>query len=288
MGAITGHCFNPCFRGTRSRTRAFFPAPPEFYLSFNPCFRGTRSRTSEASLDIPRPSVSILVFVELALGPEFMQPDSITTRQFQSLFSWNSLSDTGNHFANAYIGMFQSLFSWNSLSDTEPISESFVFSPCFNPCFRGTRSRTDAREVLPVQEISMFQSLFSWNSLSDFFPRFPPACRRCFNPCFRGTRSRTSILGTEAVPVLTFQSLFSWNSLSDAGCSGSRCLRTACFNPCFRGTRSRTPQSDRGYPGRQRFNPCFRGTRSRTKISSPICKTNQGFNPCFRGTRSRT
>jgi len=85
-------CFNPCFFGTRLRTRnsaryyicgdvsilvflelAFGPfrnlVPFRLYPSFNPCFFGTRLRTLIAALGCP-----------------------ISTR-FQSLFFWNSPSD---------------------------------------------------------------------------------------------------------------------------------------------------------------------------------------------------
>ena len=65
-------------------------------FSFNPCFRGTRSRTAGAIVSsIPEVRcVSILVFVELALGLHGRVEAFRTARcMFQSLFSWNSLSD---------------------------------------------------------------------------------------------------------------------------------------------------------------------------------------------------
>ena len=84
--------------------------------------------------------VSILVFVELALG-RGREKRSLGMQGFQSLFSWNSLSDFGIDRIGRTTEMFQSLFSWNSLSDDEELS---VIMPkeSFNPCFRGTRSRT--------------------------------------------------------------------------------------------------------------------------------------------------
>ena len=87
---------------------------------FNPCFRGTRSRTLRLSCTRYSP-----------------------VAEFQSLFSWNSLSDLTNFGRYVRPLLFQSLFSWNSLSDICPNSRH-LSSGCW-----------------------MFQSLFSWNSLSD-------------------------------------------------------------------------------------------------------------------------
>ena len=44
--------------------------------------------------------VSILVFVELALGLRDQVGDRIVNIRFQSLFSWNSLSDENRIFQN--------------------------------------------------------------------------------------------------------------------------------------------------------------------------------------------
>ena len=114
--------------------------------------------------------VSILVFVELALGPILDNPYCIHKPRFQSLFSWNSPSDqifllvcvyepivsilvfvelalghTKNTATEIQRALFQSLFSWNSPSD------------------RGNRLRPSVPEL--------FQSLFSWNSPSDVVSR---------------------------------------------------------------------------------------------------------------------
>ena len=113
------HRFNPCFRGTRPRT-ANLVKGQKADLSFNPCFRGTRPRTKkmEGSFGLVRmfqslfswnsPSdrsghrrhrhdqaVSILVFVELALGLQHDGRLLMADFSFQSLFSWNSPSDPG-------------------------------------------------------------------------------------------------------------------------------------------------------------------------------------------------
>ena len=60
---------------------------------------------------------------------------------FQSLFSWNSLSDCVRSLSLQFYILFQSLFSWNSLSDVVGVCLDYF--------------------------VLMFQSLFSWNSLSD-------------------------------------------------------------------------------------------------------------------------
>ena len=145
--------------------------------------------------------VSILVFVELALGRWYLDYDLKLYSQFQSLFLWNSLSDVEDKkdllcrpavsilvfvelalgltaiIARAAAIMFQSLFLWNSLSDdldALPIGpglsvsilvfvelalgrgnglSSNLTTPCFNPCFCGTRSRT---LLVPVGLLSDF------------------------------------------------------------------------------------------------------------------------------------
>ena len=85
----------------------------------------------------------------------------------------------------------------------------------FNPCFRGTCSRTPFLETM-LRFLFRFQSLFSWNLLSNSAPAEVISLKTCFNPCFRGTCSRTEnfVLGI--------------------------CLGPRSFNPCFRGTCSRT------------------------------------------------
>ena len=139
----------------------------DFPMGFNPCFRGTRPRTR--------------------VDPCGPQEHNL----FQSLFSWNSPSDTRADRRALVILWFQSLFSWNSPSDGDDVIDRhqictvsiLVFvelalghranisrirtNSRFNPCFRGTRPRTllDCK----VGEVGV-----------------------CFNPCFRGTRPRTN------------------------------------------------------------------------------------------------
>ncbi len=60
--------FNPCFRGSRPRTSpSHTPQIPG--RGFNPCFRGSRPRTVLRLWCVELCPVSILVFVEVALGP---------------------------------------------------------------------------------------------------------------------------------------------------------------------------------------------------------------------------
>ena len=88
-------------------------------IGFNPCFPGTRSSTPWDGISHgTHRTVSILVFLELALRPNFWAVVSAGVLEFQSLFSWNSLFD--------------------------PIGAGIprLAMPCFNPCFPGTRSST--------------------------------------------------------------------------------------------------------------------------------------------------
>ena len=65
--------------------------------SFNPCFRGSRPRTKfHQKNQLLESLVSILVFVEVALGPIIANDDPNQGFGFQSLFSWKSPSDKIN------------------------------------------------------------------------------------------------------------------------------------------------------------------------------------------------
>ena len=112
--------------------------------------------------------------------------------------------------------LFQSLFSWNSPSDSagqRPIEPSKI---SFNPCFRGTRPRTISHITSPTFYLG-FNPCFRGTR-----PRTPTDNidshfnLNCFNPCFRGTRPRTLSTVAFSITSLAFQSLFSWNSPSDS------------------------------------------------------------------------
>ena len=141
------------------------------FSCFNPCFCGTRSRTIMIIRPMYRPMVvSILVFVELALGqccllagradqvgfnPCFCGTRSRTIHYGGKYMITRSVSILV--FVELALGrllvlrvlssfVFQSLFLWNSLSDNARrvvCIGHHVF--CFNPCFCGTRSRTSCR-----------------------------------------------------------------------------------------------------------------------------------------------
>jgi len=113
-------CFNPCFCGTRARTRSWglrFIVPPEFQSLFlwnsRPDVGGRLGRRD-------RDPVSILVFVELAPG----QKEARTSR---------STPDVS-------ILVFVELAPgrWRLRLDSR------ATHLCFNPCFCGTRARTEA------------------------------------------------------------------------------------------------------------------------------------------------
>ncbi len=158
--------------------------------------------------------VSILVFVELALGLFLLSKSERYFYEFQSLFSWNLPSDDKRERDSSSPPKFQSLFSWNLPSDLKAFQmcpgicwvSILVFVELalglpvkccqtgirirFNPCFRGTCPRTLDGFALTLADV-LFQSLFSWNLPSD---------------------------GSEfwkQMGALEFQSLFSWNLPSD-------------------------------------------------------------------------
>ncbi len=159
--------------------------------------------------------------------------------------------------------------------------------PGFNPCFSGTRARTQTK-IGPSRHF------------------------HCFNPCFSGTRARTCSRRRRDSIDIRFQSLFFWNSRPDSLNVLSVPFMSYCFNPCFSGTRARTTQGNRGPETMVGFNPCFSGTRARTggrydlgsgegrfqslffwnsrpdNRSRSSGRSTPSFNPCFSGTRART
>ena len=164
---IASFRFNPCFCGTCPRTSYLYhqernavyfrfqslflwnlPSDSSLRLllglagGFNPCFCGTCPRTGHPWEVANNPSiVSILVFVELALG-HCRDSFATSSPQFQSLFLWNLPSDLSKFiffvlwsrvsilvFVELALGLlsfpigshddmvFQSLFLWNLPSD---------------------------------------------------------------------------------------------------------------------------------------------------------------------------
>ena|GEM_PF-1018554 len=175
-------CFNPCFLGTCPRTRN----PGWHHLlkcCFNPCFLGTCPRTydSVAKCRISD-RVSILVFLELALGLIDMLLCYPCSAKFQSLFSWNLPSDSFEEVNSFYKFRFQSLFSWNLPSD-QPLSSILMLLLWVS--------------ILVFLELALgptSQAMADINKLS-FNPCFLGTCPRTLPcPCQRSTRYLVSIL----------------------------------------------------------------------------------------------
>jgi uncharacterized protein (DUF433 family) len=233
--------------------------------SFNPCFRGTRPRTQHPKSSLVAIlKVSILVFVEPALGRYRILPAHVSVTEFQSLFSWNPPSD-----------LLTSSAPW--------------LPPCrFNPCFRGTRPRTLRLKRKCNDNLAVSILVFVEPALGRRIVMSLQPLSWSFNPCFRGTRPRTYAISYSVHPRFAFQSLFSWNPPSDSG-SGIELL-PGCpgFNPCFRGTRPRTLLA----PIFRFVSSLFQSLFSWNPPSDfePYCDkfTRARFNPCFRGTRPRT
>jgi hypothetical protein len=169
LAGVTAHRLALCFLGTCSWTEGC-PQEARTHQRFNPCFLGTCSWTwQRARYMICSTSVSILVFLELALGQDRAKKIAAGKWMFQSLFSWNLLLDPQATFIDA------------------------VGKNGFNPCFLGTCSWT-LIEPQTDECVNEFQSLFSWNLLLDKSqsPREGHKMER-FNPCFLGTCSWTKI-----------------------------------------------------------------------------------------------
>jgi len=159
---------------------------------FNPCFRGSRPRTAMQSQLIYSctPNVSILVFVEVALGRDVFGQVAARCMSFNPCFRGSrprtvDLSDPENIAA-----AFQSLFSWKSPSDHKgswPLSNGrqvsiLVFvEVALGQLDRMPRCSFRGVSILVFVEVALglclgclgehlgfeFQSLFSWKSPSD-------------------------------------------------------------------------------------------------------------------------
>ena len=187
-------CFNPCFRGSRPRTddkKDGEPSSDKFQSLFS---WKSPSDFSHSLHSLHVDGVSILVFVEVALGPYINLPA-----------------------ADSSI-MFQSLFSWKSPSDWFPDSIASARLPCFNPCFRGSRPRT--LSFLSVCMVAMlFQSLFSWKSPSDFKTEQVASVHVLVSILvFVEVALGLLYPGRSYISIILFQSLFSWKSPSDFRC----------------------------------------------------------------------
>ena len=142
-------CFNPCFRGSRPRTQGGLGIGRVCVSMFQSLFSWkSPSDGRERLLSDQISRVSILVFVEVALGLSHQCNASRGFILFQSLFSWKSPSDLHRDCGNRHPDRFQSLFSWKSPSDAKIAVIGGTYSS-FNPCFRGSRPRTSISTSSP-------------------------------------------------------------------------------------------------------------------------------------------
>ncbi len=249
---------------------------------FNPCFLGTCPRSSQHLPILLHSSVSILVFLELALEVNFCLVAAVHSTVSILVFLELALEEKFRRRTTIIIFVSILVFLELALEAIPPLSYSRT-SGCFNPCFLGTcpRSRSPKFDSFPPHQVSilvflelaledddlepwmeiyMFQSLFSWNLPSKAaYRKLSGYSSSCFNPCFLGTcprrwhsvRCRRSV----GVSILVFLELAleaSFRSLAAAWLS--------CFNPCFLGTCPRRLSNAALGEVIICFNPCFLGT----------------------------
>ncbi len=231
--------FNPCFLGTCPQSTVLVRAcrrPP----GFNPCFLGTCPQSlSRSQYTFPACTVSILVFLELALRVPTLTIEPLSrsvsilvflelalrgyehTPTYCKAYSFNPcfLGTCPQSLYVSYVGpyglKFQSLFSWNLPSEAN-------------------------KWICGTDPITVFQSLFSWNlpsepdhsqskghrlrvsilvflelALRDRCTHFYLSEYRGFNPCFLGTCPQRVLDGALVLDAGGFQSLFSWNLPSE-------------------------------------------------------------------------
>ena len=181
--------FNPCFSGTRARTRGWVmwrywwnEFQSLFFWNSRPDQEADerhRGATGFQSLffwnsrpdgTISPPAytgwrVSILVFLELAPGRGCSSPVRDSS-QFQSLFFWNSRPDSESLPVYNIVTIVSILVFLELAPGRGEPSKTWRGTTSFNPCFSGTRARTKEGGEMTIEETS-------------------------FNPCFSGTRART-------------------------------------------------------------------------------------------------
>ncbi len=112
--------------------------------------------------------VSILVFVELALGlRHFLRARRASSIVSILVFVELALGQHDLEDAVAYLWKVSILvFVELALGPFPSIVRTLIWWS-FNPCFRGTRPRTAEMRATIGPYMYAFQSLFSWNSPSD-------------------------------------------------------------------------------------------------------------------------
>ena len=205
---------------------------------FNPCFLGTCPWTVELRTRKNNcRKVSILVFLELALGPRLSSMTSPHRMSFNPCFlgtcpwTYNTLAVPGARKSfnpcflgtcpwTAFLSCFTALYIQRfnpCFLGTCPWTITFKSTPCslavsFNPCFLGTCPWT-SNIVIDGNLLYQFQSLFSWNLPLDFRENYMGrVSKESFNPCFLGTCPWTlrSLLPDEVeiwVSILVFLEL---------------------------------------------------------------------------------
>ena len=204
---------------------------------FNPCFLGTCPRIPGLSDGLPCAGpVSILVFLELALGCHMTDRSQVADEGFNPCFLGTCPRILGSRMACPVLGRFQSLFSWNLPSDLHRTPCLADLTRSFNPCFLGTCPRIRISTSLAIVERYSFNPCFLgtcpripayWNGPND-----PPL----FQSLFSWNLPSDSELAVGWLLCAVFQSLFSWNLPSDLAASCTARRSTGGFNPCFLGT----------------------------------------------------
>ena len=173
--------------------------------------------------------VSILVFLELALGHWSPKTTIYRDWSFNPCFL-GTCPRTQNRIASSVISSTVSILVFLELALGRLMNFAMkIFTNSFNPCFLGTCPRTTSNSSGIFRHL-MFQSLFSWNLPSDEKMRAISTSRKRFNPCFLGTCPRTVYSTHGRMANGKFQSLFSWNLPSDLE---SQIKRDGCLDPVF-------------------------------------------------------
>ncbi len=191
-------------------------------------------------------------------------PPDITMGLFQSLFSWNSLSDFAAHVVQVSARLVSILVFVELALGPNPLVYIQLLHYGFNPCFRGTRSRTSMMgRNGPVKMVSIlvFVELALGRSRCIASVPFWPVSILVFVELALGLLRPGPARTALNVSILVFVEL----ALGHGQYAKSNPAELPSFNPCFRGTRSRTQSYTKYLTRISCFNPCFRGTRSRTQ-----------------------
>ena len=130
---------------------------------------------------------------------------------------WNSRPDAYKINSGSEDELFQSLFLWNSRPDAVLETWGIILFIRFNPCFCGTRARTQENPlgIDTLSDVSILVFVELAPGLQKVRSKYRLKLR--FNPCFCGTRARTVEGESGLGERVEFQSLFLWNSRPDGG-----------------------------------------------------------------------